>query len=620
MLLRRIEIHNFRTYKTPTIIELHKPNERRVYLVGGKTGSGKTTLFGALQLCLFGHFSCEQFTIANPSDMLFQVWGGDRCERSPEKAWAHIVETGGYKTRIALTYSDENDREYQIERSWQYRMGRGYAGRAPSPRVDDHVLLYENGELLTGFSEEEIQRWIELEIPPTTSRFFFFDGEQIQRFANEEASGDSLKQSIEILLGIDRFRQLREDISSYVIKEIGSEPIETVEGEELKIRGDLKKLEGELARIDSSIDELQNDLRELANREKKLKTDLNTLLSSYDPLQQDQRDRLFAESERTQLELQQVEETARTKIQDNLAYQFLYEPLTMVLEAAEQEQNERQRREVLATLDKIIREGVSRLKQRGICGCGSRIMSGDNHQLETDFLAIFQPLVGEDSPKPSSSFSLAALISNPDRIRKFVDEVTQKWEDIGALCSQREQLATLLANLDTEVRSLSPDPELQRRYVQLDAEKSDVMGQHGRRRSDIEKLKRDREKIELERRSKQKELEVASGKLAERRQELVVKRKAETIAMMLNELVDRLGQTKLGELELFTSELYNSLQPKDSYRGRIRFSPEDYTSSIELSSGQVLRKSELSAGEKEVYAISLLGGQSLNSNNHRYST
>ena len=122
MLLRRIEIHNFRTYKTPTIIELHKPNERRVYLVGGKTGSGKTTLFGALQLCLFGHFSCEQFTIANPSDMLFQVWGGDRCERSPEKAWAHIVETGGYKTRIALTYSDENDREYQIERSWQYRI------------------------------------------------------------------------------------------------------------------------------------------------------------------------------------------------------------------------------------------------------------------------------------------------------------------------------------------------------------------------------------------------------------------------------------------------------------------------------------------------------------------
>jgi DNA sulfur modification protein DndD len=606
VLLRRVEIENFRSYKTPTVIELQKPNTRKVYLVGGRTGSGKTTLFGALQLCLFGRFACEQFSVANSSDMLFQVWGGDRCERSPERAWTHIAETGGYKTRIALTYADENDREYQIERLWQYRLGRGYAGRAPSPRVDEQVLLYENGELLTGFTEEEIQRWIELEIPPTTSRFFFFDGEQIQRFANEEAGGDNLKQSIEILLGIDRFRQLREDISSYVIKQIGSEPIETVEGEELKIRAELKTIEGDLARVDSSIDELQNELRDLSNREKKLKNDLSTLLSSYDPQQQDQRDQLVADAERTQLELQQVEETTRTKIQDNLAYQFLYEPLTMVLEAAEQEQNQRQRKEVLAELERIIREGVVRLKQRGNCACGARIASDDNTRLEADFLAVFQPFVGEEPQK--LSFSLATLISNPERIRKFVDEVALKWEDIGQLCSQRDQLATQLASIDTEVRALSPDPDLQRRYLELDAQKSDVMGQHGRRRSDLEKLKRDRERLDGDKRGKQKELEFASGRLAERRQLLAVKRKAETIATMLNELVDRLGQSKLSELESFTSELYNSLQAKSTYRGKIRFNPDDYTSSIELPSGQVLRKSELSAGEKEVYAISLLGG------------
>jgi DNA sulfur modification protein DndD len=134
------------------------------------------------------------------------------------------------------------------------------------------------------------------------------------------------------------------------------------------------------------------------------------------------------------------------------------------------------------------------------------------------------------------------------------------------------------------------------------------MGQQGRRRSDLEKLKRDRERLDLERRGKQRELESASGKLAERRQQLIVKRKAETIASMLSELVDRLGQAKLGELESITSDLYNSLQAKSSYKGNIRFNPEDYTSSIELPSGQVLRKGELSAGEKEVYAISLIGG------------
>jgi DNA sulfur modification protein DndD len=472
--------------------------------------------------------------------------------------------------------------------------------------VDQQVLLYENNELFTEFSEEEVQQWIELDIPRTTSRFFFFDGEQIQRFADEDAESENLKESIEILLGIDAYRQLRQDIYTFVIRQMGNEPIETLEGEELRIRADLKKIDGDLARVNAEIDQIQGELRELAARERKLKAELENVLSAYDPQQQDQRDQVQSDLARLGIELADVENAARTEIQDNLAYQFLYEPLTMLIEAAEQALQTRQNRELQVLLQNSVRKCAEKLIQRGTCACGAPLHSGGREQLQKELIALFESLITPAVDQTASP--VANLVSNPDRIKRFVEDVTVNWRDIRALCDRRQALRDRLTYLDADIRSLTPDPELQKRYAKLDAEKADVMGQQGRRRSDLEKLKRDREQLDEERKKKERDLETALGRLVERRGQIHTKRKAEIIAAMLDELVDRLRKTKLNELESFTTELYNRLQPKGSYRGAIRFNADDYRSVIELPSGEILRKGELSAGEKEIYAISLIGG------------
>ena len=51
MILKKVTLHNYGLFQGEHAIEFAQPSIQRVTLVGGLNGSGKTTIFEAIQIC-----------------------------------------------------------------------------------------------------------------------------------------------------------------------------------------------------------------------------------------------------------------------------------------------------------------------------------------------------------------------------------------------------------------------------------------------------------------------------------------------------------------------------------------------------------------------------------------
>ena len=65
---------------------------------------------------------------------------------------------------------------------------------------------------------------------------------------------------------------------------------------------------------------------------------------------------------------------------------------------------------------------------------------------------------------------------------------------------------------------------------------------------------------------------------------------------------------KLAELENHTTEMYKKLARKQDFVGEVRIDPRSFDVTIHDPFGKIKEKRGLSAGEKQIYAISLLWG------------
>jgi len=80
------------------------------------------------------------------------------------------------------------------------------------------------------------------------------------------------------------------------------------------------------------------------------------------------------------------------------------------------------------------------------------------------------------------------------------------------------------------------------------------------------------------------------------------------ISQLLTEYVDQLRSAKINQLETSTFEMFRQLLSKGESVVQLSIDPKTYLITIKNDSGQVIRKEALSAGEKEIFAISLLWG------------
>ena len=80
------------------------------------------------------------------------------------------------------------------------------------------------------------------------------------------------------------------------------------------------------------------------------------------------------------------------------------------------------------------------------------------------------------------------------------------------------------------------------------------------------------------------------------------------IGKLLNEYINQLWAAKINQIQTCTFDMFKKLLSKGDMVQNLSINPQTYLITIKNNSGLTIRKEELSPGEKEIFAISLLWG------------
>ncbi len=180
MLLKKLELENFRQYNGIQSVEFSTDPERNVTLFLGKNTSGKTTLIQAFRWIFYD--DCN-FT----------------GKRSDEKSILNNetrigMRKGESKTVRAALFFEHRDVSYEVVRKYEYQSHIS----GDVKKVSDTLLLYyydSNGERIMAKGAESKLEEI---LPESLAEYFFFDGEKIAKSRNP----DNVKNSINMIMGL----------------------------------------------------------------------------------------------------------------------------------------------------------------------------------------------------------------------------------------------------------------------------------------------------------------------------------------------------------------------------------------------------------------------------------
>lgn len=292
MKIAKIELKNFRQF-IDTKIEFSCDQEKNVTIILGDNGTGKTTLAQAFCWCLYGKTNFTDRILLN---------------RLVANSMSPSVTS---EVMVKLTLKSES-LTYCVYRRQEY--GKNYDNSIYIKKKDNENTSIEisctNAEGNTNWiKSNDIDNTINEIIPSDLSKYFFFDGEQIESFSKEVSSGEKSKgmsEAVESLTGLKPLKTAIEHLSpskrGSVVSKFnslysgkGDKEIDELNELILRNREDIEKYENaiDIAQNDISIakrkievnSEKIKEFQDAANlqiKKEQLEKQLNTLKNNYE--------------------------------------------------------------------------------------------------------------------------------------------------------------------------------------------------------------------------------------------------------------------------------------------------------------------------------------------------
>ncbi|MCA0532899.1 AAA family ATPase, partial [Clostridioides difficile] len=325
MKINKLVLKNFRSYEEETTFNLNTTSDKNIILIGGKNGAGKSTIFEAIKLCIYG-----------PMAYKYQGFNASYISQVKSNINNNSLINSKIDTLVSVDIEISEGTEeniYTLIRQWTFK----------DEKLNETFLVYKNFST-TPLNADELnyfENYITSIISPKIFDFFFFDGEHLYDFFVGKNSNIHLKESLLSLCNFDTFDILKkvlistnrsnknvsdeinivkdsylnlemeintlnsqEEIFSYELQKISNE-IEKLQQEQLEVKKEFRKkggilaeeretlnsriaeLEGKRFIINQNIKEFCNDIlpflivkKQISNLEKQLKTENDILLYS----------------------------------------------------------------------------------------------------------------------------------------------------------------------------------------------------------------------------------------------------------------------------------------------------------------------------------------------------
>jgi len=186
MRINRITLNNFGSYEGENVFDTLYQQDKNIVVIGGKNGTGKTTLFNAIRICLYGHMS------------MGYKQAGSYYFRAVNKMINHTAKLerpayAGITLELELNNGQGLD-QYRLIRQWIVEEG-----------IAEQFIIGKNGIALSEGEIADFQKYLLNTIPPELFNLYFFDGEKISNFFLEEGSNARIKEAFLTICGYDVF-------------------------------------------------------------------------------------------------------------------------------------------------------------------------------------------------------------------------------------------------------------------------------------------------------------------------------------------------------------------------------------------------------------------------------
>lgn len=582
MILTNITLTDFGVFRGQQVIKLAPRGRRPVTLFGGKNGAGKSTLLEAVRLGLYG-----------PGAVGSRISKDDYLNYLAKKVHSNpncLIQPTQASVAVEFLYSDTDGlHAYAVKRSWERRAAN---------KVVEDLQVERDGKPLDEIAAEHWQDFVRDLIPPGVSQLFFFDGEKIQHLAEDTTDQETLAEAIKSLLGLDISERLKVDLGIYF-----SRVAKPAHNKQYSRETDV--LQREIANTKQKLDDA---VRVRERQETKL-TELRRSIARVEEKISSQggsfarnRETLIHQQASSKARINQLEDSVRELCAGLLPFAVAPALCNQLRDRLLLEERSLQKEAGRALLEPAKVEILKRIQDDAFWVGLTDIPNGRRTEIQNRLVRAFdEPLSMEQGEHAKVVHELAAserrqLLSWIDQTLNTIPRTTH------GIAAELERLYRELHRVEEALRKIPSDEVLKPLLEELHT-LHQRLSQAGKlaliKDEEIKSL--ELKLYELQRRYKQ-----AAEKLAVEATHAARIRIIPRVQKVLDEFEAALIDKKVLHLQSAVTECFNTLCRKKDTLRRITVNPKDFSVTLFDKQNRSIPKPQLSAGEKQVYAISML--------------
>lgn len=574
MIIKRLWLQNFGIYAGPHDIVLSPVSATApIVLIGGLNGGGKTTLLDAVQLALFGKLS----RCSSRGNLAYEEFLRRSISRKAEPGAEAVVQL-----ELRQTF-DGTSHDFIVRRSWT----------ATAKGATETLVVHRDGVEQKELAESWLEH-VDQFVPLGLAELFFFDGEKIARLADTDNAAQMLQTAINTLLGIDLVDRLEKDLQIYERDLMRGRALSGVSEEAQKKEAELEHNKRELERLAQEAGSRRNEL-DLAR--KRLESEEQTFRSHGGDLYV-QRKQFEAELNATQANLKRIEADLREIAAGASPLLLIAGAMERVRKQAAKEEEAERQKVMLSELHRRDLAILSRLEKEDLGNFGR--------------LAL-ETLFAEDRRKRERTANVERYLNLPSTAYTKIQATTH-----AALAEIQQRAGKLL-----EEHRKSSDAALQLEGRLAKVPDAAAIADQAERLRDAERMVHKKEaevsalseRIEvLHRVNAEHERAVVAAlerALSARADHDELARKLKYAARVRDTMRDfrtRVLERKIKQIAGLILESFQQLVRKENFVTALKIDPTTYNMELFGPDGGTIRTERLSAGERQLLAVSLLWG------------
>lgn len=197
MQITKLVLDNFSSYEGKTVFDFTVKKKQPIILIGGLNGAGKTSIFTAIKIALYG-------------PLAFGYTGNNAFYSKKIRGYINdkAFQTQSFSSGVSIEIKLKQEREtkhYTIKRNWII----------VDSKIEEEYSIYEESKLLEDSEKLLFESFILNIIPIELFEFFLFDGEEVGTIFSSDGYNKYVKNALLTMCGIDDFEILQHFCKNY---------------------------------------------------------------------------------------------------------------------------------------------------------------------------------------------------------------------------------------------------------------------------------------------------------------------------------------------------------------------------------------------------------------------